>query len=163
MKISAKGIQFIHEVEGSSKVMYRDSKGLPTIGVGHLLTEDELKTERVSIGGKLIGWKYGLSEAQVNQLLAQDVARFEKDVNQTIKVPLKQHEFDALVSFALNIGTGAFSPDTGVVKVLNAGDYLGVPAQIAKWNKKTIKGVKVVSKGATNRRKKEIQLWRGQR
>ena len=50
-----------------------------------------------------------ITQSEADQLLAQDVERFEKAVTELIDVPLKQQEFDALVSFAFNCGAGAWA------------------------------------------------------
>ena len=51
MTISKNGIQFIIDREGSRSKMYLDSAGLPTIGVGHLLTQSELSNGKINIAG----------------------------------------------------------------------------------------------------------------
>lgn len=61
-----------------------------------------------------------------------DVNRFEDALRKCVKVPLHQHEYDAFVSLAYNIGGGAFCGSTLVTK-LNAGDYAGACAQILRW------------------------------
>lgn len=158
MKMSAKGIKLLSEWEGFKNRKYKDSAGKWTIGVGHLITDEELRSGAVQVGGRQVSINTSMSDEDVRALLAQDLVRFEKDVNATIKVELKQHQFDALVSFSFNVGTGAFSPEIGVVKSLNSGLYHDVPRQLRKWNKA---GGKVV-KGLVNRREKEIQLWNGE-
>jgi len=90
----------------------------------------------------------------VNDLLSQDLERFEKCVNSAVTVAFAQHQFDALVSFAFNVGTTAFRSST-LVRVLNDGHYDKVPGQMRRWNKA---GGKVV-KGLINRREKEIKHW----
>jgi lysozyme len=99
----------------------------------------------------------GLTDQQVLDLLSQDVQPAENAVNAGVKVALNQNQFDALVSFTFNVGVGAFSGST-LLKVLNQGDYDGVPAQLSRWNKA---GGKVVQ-GLVNRRDNEIKLWNGE-
>lgn len=60
-----------------------------------------------------------------------------------MEVPLTQQQFDALVSFAFNVGNGAFC-DSTLLKRLNAGQYDAVPAQLNRWVKaggKTLEGL----------------------
>ena len=64
----------------------------------------------------------------------------------------------ALVGFAFNAGTGAFRQST-LLRKLNAGEYDAVPFELAKWNKTTIAGRRVVSPGLVNRRAAEAGLW----
>ncbi|ACO74987.1 Lysozyme [Laribacter hongkongensis HLHK9] len=61
-----------------------------------------------------------------------DVQKFEGALKQCVRVPLHQHEYDAFVSLAYNIGSGAFCSST-LVQKLNAGDYAGACAEIDRW------------------------------
>lgn len=61
-----------------------------------------------------------------------DVQQFEGALKQCVRVPLHQHEYDALVSFAYNIGPGAFCGST-LVRKLNAGDYAGACDEMPRW------------------------------
>ena len=78
---------------------------------------------------------------------------YEADVKRLVDVPLTQYQFDALVSFVFNLGSGAFGGST-LLKKLNAGDYSAVPAQLMRWNKA---GGRVL-RGLTRRRQAEIDL-----
>ncbi len=154
MNISKAGISFIREVEGSESHVYKDVAGLPTIGVGHLLTQDELANGKINIGYQTVKYANGLDSQQINILLDQDLDRFEKAVNEKVKVPLCQNEFDALVSFAFNVGVGAFSSST-LLRILNKNNKHGVPDQLRRW---VYSGGKKVN-GLINRREKEITLF----
>ena len=88
---------------------------------------------------------------------AQDVKPAEQAVGGGVKVALSQNQFDALVSFAFNVGNGAFLGST-LLKVLNQGQYDQVPTQLLRW---TRSGGQVVQ-GLVNRRQNEIKLWGGQ-
>ncbi|MBE5527621.1 glycoside hydrolase family 24, partial [Laribacter hongkongensis] len=61
-----------------------------------------------------------------------DVQKFEGALKQCVRVPLHQYEYDAFVSLAYNIGSGAFCSST-LVRKLNAGDYAGACAEIDRW------------------------------
>ena len=154
MKMSQNGAQLLAEWEGFETEIYDDAAGLPTIGVGHLLTKNERDSGKIIIKGQAVDYKQGLSEQEVLDLLAQDLERFEAAVNDAVQVGLSQHQFDALVSFAFNVGTQAFKSST-LLKKLNQGLYDEVPAQLRRWNKA---GGKVIQ-GLVNRREKEIALW----
>ena len=71
-----------------------------------------------------------------------------------VNCPLSQNQFDALVSWVYNLGPANLQAST-LLKVLNAGDYAGVPAQIKRWNKA---GGKVLE-GLTRRRQAEADLF----
>src|SRR5262249_46356321 len=73
-----------------------------------------------------------ISEDRADELLDEDLVRFEDAVSSMVKVPLNDNQFGALVSFAYNIGVGAFS-DSTLLKKLNAGNYDVVPGELAKW------------------------------
>lgn len=82
----------------------------------------------------------------------RDVQAFEGALKQCVTVPLAQHEYDAYVSLAYNIGSTAFCSST-LVRLLNAQDYKGACDQILRWDK--FKGQPV--RGLTQRRQREHQ------
>jgi lysozyme len=156
-QISQHGLQLIQQWEGFKLNVYKDSAGLPTIGVGHLLTKSELSSGNVVIGGAPVEYAAGLTDEQVLELLGQDVTPAEKAVAANTNVELNQNQFDALTSFVFNVGVGAFTSST-LLKVLNQEAYDQVPAQLLRW---TRAGGKVVQ-GLVNRRNNEIKLWNGE-
>jgi lysozyme len=95
-----------------------------------------------------------ITEAQSDEILARDLEAVEKDVNEAVKVPINQNQFDALASLHFNIGPGSFRSST-LLKKLNAKDYAGAADQFLVWNKGTINGKKVAINGLTIRRKDE--------
>ena len=157
MLMSEQGLELLKQWEGFKSKVYKDSAGLPTIGVGHLLTQSERTSGAIVINGLAVQYADGLTDQQVLDLLGQDVQPAEQAVNIGVKVALDQNQFDALVSFTFNTGTGAFSSST-LLKVLNQGQYDQVPDQLRRWNKA---GGQVVQ-GLVNRRENEIKLWNGQ-
>jgi lysozyme len=143
-RFSSGGILLLTELEGKHSRMYRDSAGLPTIGIGHLITDNEPHLLTAT-----------LTDTQVNALLRQDIARFENAVNSGVKVPINQSQFDALVILAFNIGTGAFAGST-VLKRINARD---TEANIREaWGRWKMAGGRVVQ-GLINRRNREMELY----
>ena len=154
MQMSKKGLDLLAQWEGIELRMYKDVAGLPTIGVGHLLTQDELSSGKILIQDKVTRYADGLTKKQVLQLLAQDVESVEKFVTNQVKVDLKPHQFDALVSFTFNVGNGAFKNST-LLKVLNKGLHDEVPSQLARW---VYSGGRKIQ-GLIYRRDKEINLW----
>ena len=100
MNLSQRGAALLIEREGVRNKAYLDSVGVPTIGVGH--TGNDFKLGDV--------W----SDEKVKEVFAADVQRFVRPLNDALRgVRLTQDQFDALVSFAFNIGVGGFkSSDT---------------------------------------------------
>ena len=101
MKTSPKGISLIKEFEGLRLKAYKCPGGVWTIGYGHT-----------------VGVKPGMviSEAQAEEYLKADLVRFERYLN-GLGLALNQNQFDALVSFIYNVGTGNFSNSTLLRKV----------------------------------------------
>ena len=154
-KISRKGGLFIVKQEACIKHPYLDSAKKMTIGVGHLIKKSELSSGKIVINGKRVRWRAGLSTKQCFHLFEQDVAIFERCINDKINVKLSQCQFDALVSFSFNIGRGAFSSST-LRRKLNNGNYASVPKQLVRW---VYSGGKK-SKGLKARRLREAELWK---
>ena len=156
MFMSAESKNLLAQWEGFEREVYKDSAGLDTIGVGHLLTSSEKDSGYININGDQVPYADGLSDEQIIDLLSQDLTRFEEAVTDSVAVELKQNQFDALVSFSFNIGTGNFKSST-LLRILNEGNFDGVPDQLRRWNKA---GGRVVQ-GLVNRRENEINLWNG--
>jgi lysozyme len=156
MQMSQTGKGLLAQWEGIEANVYKDSAGLPTIGVGHLLTRAELTSGKIIIREVSVKYANGLTQQDVIELLAQDLEVFEEIVNANVKVDLAQNQFDALVAFTFNVGGNAFKGST-LLKVLNEGRYADVPEQLRRW---VFAGGKKVQ-GLANRREKEIQLWNG--
>ena len=93
MNISPNGLKFLMEAEGCVLKIYKDSAGYPTIGTGHLIRKGE-------------DFSAGLTTEQAQDLLQKDLVRFEAVVNEKVTVALTQNQYDALVSFAFNVGDG---------------------------------------------------------
>ena len=123
MAIAESTLSFITNEEGFRNKAYKDSKGLLTIGVGHLIKESE---------PHLIGAT--LTDEQVKELLKRDLKWCSEAVETSVKVPLAQNQFDALYSLCFNIGETNFRKST-VVRKLNEKDYQGAADAILMWNK----------------------------
>jgi len=146
MKISQAGIDLIKEFEGYLKrttdggcEAYRCPAGVWTIGWGC--------TEGVKPG---MVW----TREQAEFALRRELARFEAAVNRLVSVPINQHQFDALVSFAYNCGEGALAKST-ILKRLNAGDMAGAASAFSMWTK----GGGRVLPGLVRRRQRESALF----
>lgn len=154
MRIDQVGIDFIKSVEGVKNFVYADSAGLPTIGVGHLLTQDELTSGKIHIDGKAYKYHDGLLDDVIDRLLLRDLHIAELVVNSNVKVKLTQNQYNALVSFVFNVGVGAFRKST-LLRLLNNSDYESVPDQMRRWIFSAGRQIQ----GLKNRRGKEIELW----
>ena len=126
------GIKALLAREGSRSKMYYDTAGLPTIGVGHLLTRSEMTSGKIWIDGEAIRWRDGLSNDQITRLFDRDNDLAEAAVSDLVKVELADHQFDTLVSFVFNVGINAFRKST-LLRQLNAGDYDAVKTQLGRW------------------------------
>ena len=89
-------------------------------------------------------------------LLQRDASEAERAVKRCAPVPMHQHEYDAFVSLAYNIGENAFCKST-LVRKLNAGDYAGACREILKWDK--FRGQPL--RGLTMRRQAEYRQCTG--
>lgn len=121
MKVSDKGLLEICEHEGIVPTVYYDSVRVKTYGVGHTAaagTPDPAFMPMVMPSGA------ALDDAVDNaiRLFGVDVEKYAARVRKAIKVPLKQHQFDALVSFDFNTG-GIFKAQ--LTKQINSGDFSG--------------------------------------
>jgi GH24 family phage-related lysozyme (muramidase) len=144
MRISDKGISLIKQFEGMRLTAYQDSVGVWTIGYGWTQPVD----------GKPIRSGMTIKEETAERLLRTGLVGYENDVSKLVKVKLTQGQFDALVSFAYNLGVRALSTST-LLQKLNAGDYAGAPDEFPRWNKA---GGKVLP-GLTRRREAERALF----
>jgi lysozyme len=141
MKISQEGLALIKKFEGCELKAYHCAAGVPTIGYGstHGVTMD-----------------MQITQEEADELLMDDVSKFEEAVAKAVKVPLEQNQYDALVSWTFNLGPSNLSSST-MLRVLNEGNYEEVPAQIKRWNKA---GGKVLQ-GLIRRREAEALLFEG--
>jgi len=140
MAIAESTLAFITKEEGYRNKAYKDSKGLPTIGVGHLIKADEPHLLNAT-----------LTDEQVKDLLKSDLKWCSEAVESSVKVPLTQNQFDALYSLCFNIGETNFRKST-VVKKINENDLKGAADAILMWNKPEV---------LVNRRKRERALFLG--
>lgn len=141
MRTSQKGIDLIKKFEGCRLEAYKCPAGIWTIGYGH--------TKGVK-DGQII------TQEQAEEFLREDLRIFEQTVESCVKVPLSQNQFDALVSFCYNCGSGALKTST-LLRLLNEGNYSSAADQFLRWNKA---GGKVLA-GLTRRREEERVMFLG--
>jgi GH24 family phage-related lysozyme (muramidase) len=127
--MSTRGLEMLIREEGSIPYAYNDPAGHATFGVGHLIHYGPV----TAADQRKWGTRSHPKTSLVLPTLKKDIKKYESAVRKAVKVPLKQHEFDALVSLCFNIGTGGFSSST-VVHRLNAGDKRGAADAILMWD-----------------------------
>lgn len=141
MKTSINGLCELASHEAIVPMPYLDSVGVLTFGIGHTAS-----------AGSPDPASFPMGEEQpiklVMETFAKDILDCEARVNRAVKVPIEQHEFDALVSFDFNTG-GIFR--ARLTKLLNAGDRQGAADAFMGWLK---------PKEITGRRKAEQALFR---
>lgn len=143
MEISAASLALIKASEGFCATVYRDPAGIPTIGYGHkMLTHDSFPD--------------GITEGFACGLLNADIRAVELEVENLVHVPLTQGQFDALVDFTYNLGSGRLASST-LLAELNAGRYDDAAEQLLRWD---MAGGEV-SPGLKTRREAELALWNG--
>ena len=135
------GLSLIKKFEGCELEAYKCSAGVWTIGYGHTKDVEEGDT-----------W----SQSHAEHMLEVELHEYESYINDFVTAPLSQNQFDAMVSWVYNLGSANLKAST-MLKVLNAGDYEDVPAQIKRWNKA---GGKVLE-GLIRRREAESLLFLG--
>lgn len=147
MYISKQGLDLIKQFEGLRLKAYLCPAGVWTVGYGH--------TKGVYPG-------MVITEELADKFLIDDVWNFEREVESLVHVPVTQGQFDALVSFAFNVGSDIDEDniaeglgDSTLLRLLNRGDYAGASDEFRKWNKS--KGR--VERGLTRRRAAERELF----
>lgn len=127
MKVSAKGVCEIAEHEGIVVAPYYDSVGVLTWGVGHTANAGGINPASMPLAMPK-DVDYAIEKAI--SVFAEDLVKYADRVNKAVKVPVKQHQFDALVSFDFNTG-GIFKAN--LTKKLNAGDVKGAASAFMGW------------------------------
>lgn len=145
MRIGQAGLDLIKSFEGLALKAYLCPAGVPTIGYGHTRT---VAHADVAAGRRI-------TQAEAEALLRADLEFFEAGVTKKVRTSLRQNQFDALVSFAYNVGLGAFGNSTLLAHV-NARRFDEAAAQFAKW---TRAGGRVLP-GLVRRRKAESELFK---
>ncbi len=147
MTVSDKGIELIKKFEGLSLKPYLCPARIPTIGYGNTFYEDGTK---VTMSDKLI------TPERATAMLKVVVSQFAVGVAKLITFKgVSQHQFDALVSFAYNVGLGNLKSST-LLKRVNKNEMELASMEFKKWDKA---GGKVLA-GLTKRREAEAMLFR---
>lgn len=143
MRTSQEGIELIKKFEGCELSPYVCSGGVLTIGYGHT--------------GSDVAEGQEITQECAEQLLKEDLEKFENYVKDMVDPELKQCQFDALVAWTYNLGPTNLSTST-LLKRLNTNEFDDVPYQMKRWNKA---GGKVLD-GLVRRREAESLLFKGE-
>lgn len=149
MKASASIKAFIKEMEGLRLSAYKCPSGVMTIGYGHT--------------GKDVTPTMRITKQRADELFDADLARFEKQLADAMRRDgintLTQGQYDALVSFAFNVGMNALHGSTLWRKLkADAGDA-SIVTEFGRWVYGTRNGRKVVLPGLVQRRAREAKMW----
>lgn len=146
MKIDKIGIDLIKKFEGCSLKPYRCPAGIPTIGYGNTYYANGVRVTMKDLP---------ITKEKADELLIDLLEDFEIGVSKQVKSKITQNQFNALVSFAYNVGLGNFKSSTLLKKVnLNPND-LTIKNEFLKWTK----SASVILKGLLLRRTEESNLY----
>lgn len=158
MTLSAAGEAWLKKIEKLALDPYDDQKGIAgepitewvkgaTIGYGHLISKKNWPR-----------FKDGITKEEAELQFQVDIGPYVDKVNEIIAVDLEQHEFDALVIFAYNIGEAGFA-SSSVAKLINDPEadtpYRDLESAWKAWNKSQ----KKVNQGLINRRAAEWHMY----
>jgi lysozyme len=146
MKLDENGYLLICDFEGLSLKPYLCSAKVPTIGYGNTYYPNG---KRVTLLDDEITKEYAF------EIYKEVADRFAKKVNSLITTELTQNQFNSLVSFAYNVGTGNFQSSTLLKKVNKNSKDVSIRLEFLKWNKA---GGKIIA-GLTSRRNKESKIY----
>lgn len=125
--VTNRALDLIKQFEGFSPTPYRCPGGHTTIGYGHVIRVGDYLYDFLLDGDELY-----VRKGEAEDLLREDVRHAERAVIRLIDVPLHDCQFDALVSFAFNVGAGALQRST-LRRKINRGEHAVVPAELSRW------------------------------
>ncbi|HEX3892502.1 MAG TPA: lysozyme [Terracidiphilus sp.] len=143
MQLSAAGLDLVKKSEGFRPTTYFDIANYPTIGYGHRLEPNE-------------SYPRGICETDAEVILLWDVRTAEQAISRLVTVALSQGQFDALVDFAFNLGSGRLATSTLLLD-LNAGRSDDAALQLLRWDHSGDREIAALK----SRRQAEYRLWTG--
>lgn len=146
MKLNEQGYKFIAKHEGLRLKPYLCPAKIPTIGYGNTYYPN---------GKRVTLLDDPITKEQAFEMFKIIADRFGKRVDDLVTSKINQNQFNALVSFCYNVGTGNFMKSTLLKKVNADPNDFDIRLEFAKWNKAG--GVK--SNGLVNRRSEESALY----
>lgn len=145
MKISDKGIELIVKFEGLKLKAYKDSVGIWTIGIGTIRYPN----------GTSVKQNDKITKEQAYDLLRHDLLTRESEVNKLIKSKITQNQYDALISFAYNLGVTSLQRSTLLKKVNTNPQDTTIRDEFMKYVNAGGKPLQ----GLINRRKQEADIY----
>jgi lysozyme len=117
-KINFQGLKLIRAFEGCRLSTYIDQVGILTIGYGH--TGPEIKFDMT------------ISKEKADELLSEDLGKFERGVTNLLETQINDNQFSALVSFSYNLGLNSLAKST-LLKYVNASEFEKASEEFLKW------------------------------
>lgn len=145
MRITNEGINLLHEFEGCKLEAYLCPAKVWTIGWGNTFYEDGSQVKKGDV----------VTQERADQLFLSIANKFAESVKKALLQPISENKFNAMVSFAYNVGTGNLKKSTLLKKVNINPDDESIRDEFMKWNK----AAGVVLNGLTRRRKAEADLY----
>jgi len=140
------GLNLIRKFEGFYAKPYLCPAGIPTIGYGATYYPNG---KRVTLQDAAI------TEQQAEEMLVSMLKTYEQSVDSFTRDDINQNQFDALVSFAYNLGAKNLQGSTLLKKVNANPNDVAIELEFLKWNKAAGK----VLSGLTKRRQEEADLY----
>ena len=144
MKLSQNGYKFISAFEGVKNNAYQDQRGIWTIGIGF-----------IQVNGHPVNEGMTMTNEQIQSTFLAQIATYESAVNQHVISKINQNQFDALVSFAYNLGVGSLLQSTLLKKVNANPNDTTITQEFEKWDHAGV----VISQGLLRRRTAEAALY----
>jgi lysozyme len=145
MHMSQGGLNnLLKKFEGCKLKAYRCPANVCTIGYGHTSAAGAPEVKDGMI----------ITQERAEEILKIDLLKYERAVDDLVKVELTQNQFDVLVDFAYNAGVGSLKSST-LLKKVNARKFDDVPAELMKWTK----GGGKVLPGLVRRRQAAVVWW----
>jgi len=150
MEVSQNGINFIKKEEGLRLTAYQDQAGIWTIGYGSIMYKSGVAVKKGDT----------INEAQAESLLEWEVNLKTSAVSDYVKsVSLNQNQYDSLVDFAYNVGTGALHGSTLLKRILADPTDPTITDAFLMWDKIHVDGLLIENKGLRGRRLREAELY----
>lgn len=149
MKPSGNALKIIKQFEGCRLKAYKDQVGIWTIGYGSTFYADGAKVQPGDV----------INIQKADAILYFVLEMFAKKISELVKTQLTQNQFDALCSFAYNVGVGALSKSTLLKKVNANPNDPSIELEFLKWDKGRVEGKLVSLPGLRKRRQQESDVY----
>jgi len=142
--------EFIKNREGLRLKAYRDSAGIWTIGYGSIIYDDQRPVKKGDV----------ITQQRADQLIEKEISSKSAKVNAALgNTRVNQNQFNALLSFAYNVGVGALLSSTLLKRVRENPADPKIRNAFMMWNKAHVNGRLVAVRGLTKRRAAEADLY----